>query len=141
MQRAIDSVPDLGRHTAITIEGTSPNQRSVFETDFLRLGFMPKITIDRNSCTQCGACLDVRYSRDVFEMREKGPVVVHPETCRLCGHCVAVCPTDSINHEKIPTRDCPLIDPQQLPSMMLCWPRYALVVPIAGIKTVPWRAK
>jgi len=78
---------------------------------------MPKITIDRNSCTQCGACADICYARDVFEMQENGPVVVHPEICRLCGHCVAVCPTDSINHEKIPLQDCPLIDPQQLPSM------------------------
>jgi nitroreductase len=50
-------------------------------------------------------------------MQENGPVVVHPEICRLCGHCVAVCPTDSIDHEKIPLQDCPLIDPQQLPSM------------------------
>lgn len=78
---------------------------------------MPKITIDRNSCTQCGACSDVCYSRDVLEMKENGPAVVHPQTCRLCGHCVAVCPTDSINHEKIPVRDCPLIDPEQLPSI------------------------
>jgi len=50
-------------------------------------------------------------------MQEDGPVVVHPEICRLCGHCVAVCPTDSIDHEKIPLQDCPLIDPRQLPSI------------------------
>jgi nitroreductase/NAD-dependent dihydropyrimidine dehydrogenase PreA subunit len=78
---------------------------------------MPKIVIDRDSCIQCGACADICYARDVFEMQEDGPVVVHPEICRLCGHCVAVCPTDSIDHEKIPLQDCPLIDPQQLPSI------------------------
>jgi nitroreductase/NAD-dependent dihydropyrimidine dehydrogenase PreA subunit len=78
---------------------------------------MPKIAIDRNSCIQCGACADICYARDVFEMKENGPVVVHPEICRLCGHCVAVCPTDSIDHEKILLQDCPLIDPQQLPSI------------------------
>jgi len=78
---------------------------------------MPKIAIDRNSCMKCGACADICYARDVFEMQENGPVVVHPEICRLCGHCVAVCPTDSIDHEKIPLQDCPLIDPRQLPSI------------------------
>jgi nitroreductase/NAD-dependent dihydropyrimidine dehydrogenase PreA subunit len=78
---------------------------------------MPEITIDRDSCIQCGACADICYARDVFEMKENGPVVVQPELCRLCGHCVAVCPTDAIEHGKIPLQDCPLIDPQQLPAM------------------------
>jgi nitroreductase/NAD-dependent dihydropyrimidine dehydrogenase PreA subunit len=78
---------------------------------------MIKITIDRNSCIQCEACADICYARDVFEMKEDGPVVVHPEICRLCGHCIAVCPTDSINHEKISIQDCPLIDQQQFPSI------------------------
>ena len=78
---------------------------------------MPKIMIDRNSCIQCGACADICYARDVFVMNETGPVAVHPELCRLCGHCVAVCPTDSINHEKISIQNCPLIDRQNLPSL------------------------
>ena len=78
---------------------------------------MIDITIDRNSCIQCGACADICYAGDVFEMKEDDPVVVHPEICRLCGHCVAVCPTDSLSHEKIPIQDCPLIDQQQLPSI------------------------
>jgi len=77
---------------------------------------MIKITIDGNSCIQCGACADICYARDVFEMKEDGPVVVHPEICRLCGHCVAVCPSDSINHEKISIQDCPPINQQELPS-------------------------
>ena len=50
-------------------------------------------------------------------MKENGPVVVHPEKCRLCGHCIAVCPTDSIIHEKIPLDACPKIDVQKLPSL------------------------
>ncbi|MFX0050384.1 MAG: nitroreductase family protein [Candidatus Hodarchaeota archaeon] len=78
---------------------------------------MIKIDIDQASCIQCGACADICYARVVFEMQENGPIVVHPEKCRLCGHCVAVCPTDSINHEKILLRDCPKIDQQLLPSV------------------------
>lgn len=77
---------------------------------------MPMITINRDSCIQCGACADICYARDVFEMKEDGPHVIHPEKCRLCGHCLAVCTTDSIDHEEIPLHDCPLIDLQQLPS-------------------------
>jgi ferredoxin len=50
-------------------------------------------------------------------MKEDGPVVVHPKICRLCGHCVAVCPTDSITHEKISIQDCPLIGQHELPSI------------------------
>lgn len=78
---------------------------------------MPRIVIDQDSCIQCGACADICYARDVFEMQEKGPVVVHPELCLLCGHCVAVCPTDAIDHEKISLQDSPQIDPRQLPSI------------------------
>jgi nitroreductase/NAD-dependent dihydropyrimidine dehydrogenase PreA subunit len=73
------------------------------------------ITINRDSCIQCGACVDICYARDVFAMKDDGPHVIHPEKCRLCGHCIAVCSTDSINQEKIPLQECPLIDPQQLP--------------------------
>ncbi|MFX0181932.1 MAG: nitroreductase family protein [Candidatus Hodarchaeota archaeon] len=76
-----------------------------------------KIDINQTSCIQCGACADICYARDVFEIQENGPVVVHPEKCRLCGHCVAVCPTDSINHEKILLQYCPKIDQQLLPSL------------------------
>jgi nitroreductase/NAD-dependent dihydropyrimidine dehydrogenase PreA subunit len=79
--------------------------------------FMVKITIDLNSCTQCRACADICYARDVFEMKEDGPVVAHPEICRLCGHCVAVCPADAIRHANIPLQDCPPINRQQLPSV------------------------
>lgn len=78
---------------------------------------MPMITINRDSCIHCGACADICYARDVFEMKVDGPHVIHPEKCRLCGHCLAVCTTGSIDHEEIPLQDCPLIDTQRLPSM------------------------
>ncbi|NIM49402.1 MAG: 4Fe-4S dicluster domain-containing protein [Gemmatimonadales bacterium] len=78
---------------------------------------MTKIVIDLDSCAQCGACADICYAREVFEMRDGWPAVTHPDKCRLCGHCVAVCPTDSIDHENIPLQDCPQIDNRQLPSV------------------------
>ena len=65
---------------------------------------MPMITINWDSCIHCGACAEICYARDVFEMNEVGPHVIHPEKCRLCGHCLAVCTTDSIDHEEILNR-------------------------------------
>lgn len=82
---------------------------------------MPVISINRDSCIQCGACADICYARDVFGMKEDGPHVIHPEKCRLCGHCLAVCTTDSINHEEIALQECPLIDLEQLPSLEMLW--------------------
>jgi nitroreductase/NAD-dependent dihydropyrimidine dehydrogenase PreA subunit len=78
---------------------------------------MIDIIINSDSCIQCGACADTCYARDVFNMTDDGPAVVHPEICRVCGHCIAVCPTDSINHNKIPIQDCPPIDVKHLPSI------------------------
>ena len=34
------------------------------------------------------------------------------EYCMRCGHCVAVCPTDSIVHREMPLEQCPRIDPE-----------------------------
>ena len=78
---------------------------------------MPNISIDMDSCISCGACADICYARDVFEMGDDGPVVAHPEHCRSCGHCVAVCPTDSIDHDAAPVADCPIIVDGRLPSV------------------------
>ena len=31
-------------------------------------------------------------------------------TCNLCGHCVSLCPTDAIHHEKMDMRNFPSLD-------------------------------
>lgn len=82
---------------------------------------MHTIRVNQDSCSQCGACADICYARGVFEMTENGAVAAQPEICRFCGHCVAVCPTDSVVHSALPMEDCPLIEGALLPSaeMML----------------------
>jgi nitroreductase/NAD-dependent dihydropyrimidine dehydrogenase PreA subunit len=77
---------------------------------------MPTITVHSEPCVQCGACADVCYGRDVFEMTANGAVAAHPDHCRLCGHCVAVCPVDAIEIDEIPMAECPPIERDQLPT-------------------------
>jgi nitroreductase len=42
---------------------------------------------------------------------------VAPEECWLCGHCVAVCPADAIDHSAYPLGACPPVDPAALPAL------------------------
>ena len=43
--------------------------------------------------------------------------VVNVENCWFCGHCVAVCPTDAIEHSQFVLDDCPPIESAVLPSL------------------------
>jgi len=78
---------------------------------------MAEITIDKTACVRCGACVDVCAIAGVFELKDDGAHVVHPERCWGCGHCVAVCPTDAIDHEDFPLEEAPIIDQEILPSL------------------------
>jgi len=78
---------------------------------------MAEITIDKTACIRCGACVDLCMIAGVFELGEEGSQPVHPERCWDCGHCVAVCPADAIDHENFPLEECPIIDPELLPSI------------------------
>jgi nitroreductase len=40
-----------------------------------------------------------------------------PDECWLCGHCVAVCPADAINHSEFLLSECPKIETSLLPSL------------------------
>ena len=50
--------------------------------------------------------------------------IVNPETCIVCGHCVAACPTGSVEHEDFPADKVHKIDYGQLPTpeqvLLLC---------------------
>lgn len=50
--------------------------------------------------------------------------IVNPETCIVCGHCVAACPTGSVEHEDFPAGKVHKIDYGQLPTpeqvLLLC---------------------
>lgn len=77
---------------------------------------MPVITIDRQRCTACGACVALCTGR-VFRAAPDGAEAVAPEECWLCGHCVAVCPVQAVRHSDYPLEECPLLEADRLPSL------------------------
>lgn len=59
---------------------------------------MPKLIIDKETCTGCGACLDV-CPYDALSLEDN--VAVVNEKCTFCGACLEdVCPEDAITLEK-----------------------------------------
>jgi nitroreductase/NAD-dependent dihydropyrimidine dehydrogenase PreA subunit len=53
-------------------------------------------------CDKCNLCLDVcGRTRGAIDITDKGPVL-HLDKCNNCGHCVAVCPVDAIEHPLSP---------------------------------------
>ena len=70
---------------------------------------MTEIRIDIETCTGCGACVDVCNVTHVYKMEDKKAVVVSERRCWQCGQCVAVCPVDAIEHSDFPLDDCPPI--------------------------------
>jgi len=77
---------------------------------------MPEITIDQNKCNQCGACVALCSSSNVYEQIDGDTRVARPDDCWFCGHCVAVCPTDAITHSQFPLSECPVLDRAVLPA-------------------------
>jgi electron transfer flavoprotein alpha subunit len=59
---------------------------------------MPKLIIDEETCTGCGACIDV-CPYDALSLEDN--VAVVNEKCTFCGACLEdVCPEDAITLEK-----------------------------------------
>lgn len=59
---------------------------------------VPIISIDSTTCNKCGLCSKICPIR-VFDFRkEEIPVIQNNDECVLCGQCLCVCPTNSINH-------------------------------------------
>ena len=52
------------------------------------------VTIVKEKCTGCGACVDV-CPVDALKL-EDDKAVVDPETCIDCGTCVDECPVEAI---------------------------------------------
>ena len=77
---------------------------------------MTEIAIDQNKCNQCGACVALCNSSNVYEQVDGEIRMVRPDECWFCGHCVAVCPTDAIAHSEFPLSVCPVLDPAVLPA-------------------------
>jgi len=75
-----------------------------------------RIEIKHDVCVRCGACVELCLAK-VYEQTDDGVEPARPERCFACGHCVAVCPTDAIDHQLFPLDECPLIDADSLPSL------------------------
>ncbi len=64
---------------------------------------MGRIQIDPAKCIQCLDCS--RLCPAIF-LEEEGKVrVVEEESCTLCGHCLAVCPTAAIDHPDLDKKE------------------------------------
>lgn len=61
---------------------------------------MTFVSIDREKCTECGECVDACLF--CFSVKD-GEIIAEAgeNNCILCGHCVAVCPTRAITHNKL----------------------------------------
>jgi ferredoxin len=51
--------------------------------------------IEKETCTGCGACLEVCPPKAL--QMEAGKAAVEDEFCEECGFCVAECPADAIS--------------------------------------------
>jgi nitroreductase/NAD-dependent dihydropyrimidine dehydrogenase PreA subunit len=65
------------------------------------------IHIDEKKCTKCRFCVDECPAR-IFVVNtgvRSSPVTesAHLAQCNRCGHCVAICPTDAITHDELPS--------------------------------------
>ncbi|MBU0497473.1 MAG: 4Fe-4S binding protein [Candidatus Thermoplasmatota archaeon] len=52
------------------------------------------VTIDKKTCTACGACVEV-CPVDAISLKEKAEV--DEDTCIDCGACVDECPVEAIS--------------------------------------------
>ena len=75
------------------------------------------ITIDSNLCKKDGLCAMV-CPKGIFIQQEKLtiPDVVDEETCIGCGHCVAICPQDAVQHAEFPSTAIRAIQLEKMPT-------------------------
>jgi len=73
---------------------------------------MGLLNIDKDKCKKEGMCVR-ECPFGVIRLRENdGYPDITPDveaSCLVCGHCVAVCPTGALSHEKVPIEASPLI--------------------------------
>jgi nitroreductase/NAD-dependent dihydropyrimidine dehydrogenase PreA subunit len=70
------------------------------------------LTIDKEKCRQDGLCaVDCPVGIIRLDDKDGFPELV-PDgeaMCLRCGHCVAVCPHEALDHAEVPLRECPPI--------------------------------
>ena len=65
---------------------------------------MDKVTVDPESCTMCGLCIQV-CPRDILVEGSTTAQTVEADRCYYCGHCKAVCPQDALHFPALPEED------------------------------------
>jgi nitroreductase/NAD-dependent dihydropyrimidine dehydrogenase PreA subunit len=65
---------------------------------------MSNISIDKEICTLCEACVEA-CPRHVLFIEKSRVQVHHEEQCMACGHCVSVCPVNAVNHAELESND------------------------------------
>lgn len=63
---------------------------------------MPILGIDQEKCIKCKLCIKECIRRYVED--EEIDIIKFQDptgTCSLCGHCIAVCPTEAIMYDKL----------------------------------------
>jgi nitroreductase/NAD-dependent dihydropyrimidine dehydrogenase PreA subunit len=75
------------------------------------------ITIDSNLCKKDGLCAMV-CPKSIFVQQEKLtiPDIVDEESCIVCGHCVAICPGNAIQHSDFPSTAIRAIQVENMPT-------------------------
>ncbi len=79
---------------------------------------MALLSIDTDKCKKDGICAAV-CPMGIIEWAKGGnprPAPEAEELCIACGHCVAACPHGAMNHRDMPSRDCPPIQKDLVPS-------------------------
>ena len=61
---------------------------------------MSWVEIDEGKCDACGICA-LRCDRVFTDNQGDITTDANEETCILCGHCVSLCPTDAIKHNRL----------------------------------------
>jgi len=59
---------------------------------------MSKIKLDLDTCIGCGKCVEI-CPNNVYEMKEKKPLIANENACTLCGICADQCPKNAIELE------------------------------------------
>jgi nitroreductase/Pyruvate/2-oxoacid:ferredoxin oxidoreductase delta subunit len=73
---------------------------------------MPVLEINKETCTKCGACIAACAGCIIIPQQDGFPRLLPgaDDFCMLCGHCVGICPTDSVIHKEMPLEQCPPIE-------------------------------
>jgi len=67
------------------------------------------VTIDKEKCNNCGICV-IRCIRCFADNDGEITANANEETCNLFGHCISLCATDAIVHEKMDMDNFPEAD-------------------------------